>query len=170
MFSHLNHYFLKQLFYFSWCVILVAFGSVLQNIHRQVTYLMVLTLLLFPVAAVAPRPLLFHLLKSRRKGIGRLLLLLNLPPFKIYFWKIWNIILTIVKIVIQIVFHLGLSVINVLLYLLFPLFIFVSMYLDLVVYFGESFERKLQRWWFFTLKYFITYHIRTGVIMEQWLS
>lgn len=34
------------------------------------------------------------------------------------------------KIVIRIVFHLGLSVINILLYLLFPHFIFVSIYLD----------------------------------------
>lgn len=61
---------LNSCFCFSWCVIVVVFGSILQNIQPQVTYQIILTFLLLPVAAVAPS-IFFSLTKTQEEG-GRM--------------------------------------------------------------------------------------------------
>lgn len=73
---------LNSCFCFSWCVIVVVFGSVLQNIQPQVTYQIILTFLLLPVAAVAPS--IFFSLKRRKKGIEWVLLLLDLVLKRVF--------------------------------------------------------------------------------------
>lgn len=64
---------------------MVVFGSSLQNVQPQVTYLIIMTFLLLPVAAVASSKQCFsHRLKHRKKGIEWVLLLLDLALKRIF--------------------------------------------------------------------------------------